>query len=217
MPPRKPRLPVFNVETDGTIEDQSAQDFTDELKMLYAEIARESDRAAAVLSAASLDLLLHRLLRDFLVDDPKECDELLGDEDTGGNKPLSTFSSKIRAAYCMGLIGHIERHDLDLIRRIRNDFAHHLHGLTFSSEHVNTRCLQLETPVLMHGQPQSGPRRRFLVATYFLSYAIMVRQMGLRTDLDLQKQQRRVVPEDIAILFARWGRQNQSHPDDSPA
>lgn len=42
------------------------------------------------------------------------------------NGPLSTFSARLDMAFALYLIGEKTRHDLDIIRDIRNDFAHDL-------------------------------------------------------------------------------------------
>ncbi len=88
------------------------------------EFRRESDRATAVLGAASLDEEILQLLTQFLVDDENEVRDLLDNE-----RPLGAFGARIRAAYCMGLIAKEEFQDLKLIKAIRNEFAHQLHGL----------------------------------------------------------------------------------------
>jgi DNA-binding MltR family transcriptional regulator len=40
---------------------------------------------------------------------------------------LGTFAARIAAAYSMGLISDLEYKDCELIRKIRNEFAHKVH------------------------------------------------------------------------------------------
>ena len=97
-----------------------------EYSHLHNEVLRrESDRAVAVLGPAYADALLEDLLRAFLVAG-KSADALL-DVD----RPLGSFSSRIDLAHALGLIRDDTRHDLHLMRRVRNDFAHgvDLHSL----------------------------------------------------------------------------------------
>src|SRR5262249_4398325 len=85
---------------------------------IYNQLMRESDRGAALIAGAYLETILATTLRRFLVHDENEVDQLFGE-----NRPLGSFSSCIRMAYCLGLIGPGIRRDLDIIRGIRNEFA----------------------------------------------------------------------------------------------
>jgi len=49
----------------------------------------------------------------------------------GGDAPLATFSSKIKLAFALGLITRKTRRQLDVIRQLRNDFAHARGALDF--------------------------------------------------------------------------------------
>jgi hypothetical protein len=95
------------------------------------EFQVESDRAAAVLGGAYLESRLDTLLRKKFVKGLKLVDELFSAQ--GG---LSTFSSKIRGAYAVGLITANTPTDLHLVRRIRNEFAHKSHGLSFRTDKI---------------------------------------------------------------------------------
>lgn len=147
------------------------------------EFRAESDRAAAILGAALLDECLRQLLASFLVDDSTKVDKLL----IAG--PLGTFWSRRLAAYCLGLIGEDEYHDLEIIGQIRNDFAHDLHGLSFSSQSVSDRCGELRFPKRLRlGAELSPPRGRFT-----LSLGLLVSELKHRAD----EQERRVVRSDL--------------------
>ena len=96
--------------------------------VLTNELSRESDRAAALLAAGYLDHLLGELLAVNMVVAQSQVEELLY---KNGNGPLGTFSARIDLAYCLGLTSDDEYRDLNLVRKIRNDFAHRLTGLIF--------------------------------------------------------------------------------------
>jgi len=117
------------------------QEISDYLNDFLEEFNKETDRAAAVLAASLLDEHLRKLLAAFLIDDESETKELLEVE-----KPLGNFGARIRAAYCLGLISPDEYHDLKLIQRIRNQFAHRLLRISFESVQIRDRCLSLEIP-----------------------------------------------------------------------
>jgi DNA-binding MltR family transcriptional regulator len=104
-----------------------------------AEFAKESDRAAVILTAAMLDNALYQLLRTVLVADTSSTDELL----EGANAPLSTFSSRIHAAYRLGLLSKRFARDLHLVRNIRNAFAHNITGCAFDEGGVRSRVTEL--------------------------------------------------------------------------
>lgn len=64
---------------------------------------------------------------------------------TSGNGPLSTFSARISMAYLLGLINQEQYNELNLIRKIRNGFAHKLDEITFDSNlEIKNRCLNLK-------------------------------------------------------------------------
>lgn len=63
---------------------------------------------------------------------------------TGGNGPLSTFSSRISMAYLLDLINKDQYDDLNLIRKIRNGFAHQLDAVTFDFPEIKSRCSHLK-------------------------------------------------------------------------
>ncbi|MEO6808839.1 MAG: transcriptional regulator, partial [Isosphaeraceae bacterium] len=85
---------------------------------------QESERGAALIAAAFLDDALLELLRAVLVDEPEIVTRLVGDETGSNNAPLSTFATRINLCYCLGLLDPDTQHDLKLIGRIRNKFAH---------------------------------------------------------------------------------------------
>jgi len=151
------------------------------------EFEGESDRAAAVLGAAYLDDHLRELIGSFLIDDSTRVDELL----KGPLAPLGSFASRISASYCMGLMSKNEYNDLQIIREIRNRFAHELHGVSFSDAWVKNKCAELELAKAMKPLPGSPPgaREQFTAALSLLSYQLRMRILE-------QKQQRRVVPSE---------------------
>jgi DNA-binding MltR family transcriptional regulator len=141
----------------------------DRLSSMLAELEKESDRGVALIGAAYLDEVLEQLLRAVLVDRKKHVDDLLGCE-----RPLASFSARISMAYCLGLLDQDFYDDLQLIRKIRNDFAHRHEPASFELPTVRDRCLQLRSikrlPPL---PPASGwtpsPRNRFSLAINLLS------------------------------------------------
>jgi DNA-binding MltR family transcriptional regulator len=150
------------------------------------EFQGESDRACAVLGAAFLDEHLRALLEAFFVDDPRNLAELFD-----GSGPLSTFSARVGLAYALGFLAPSERRDLSLIRRIRNDFAHELHGLSFEQPQVVSRCGELVG--CRHLEPALGRslhgRERYVLTVIALSNWIAMRKLNIR------ETRRKIEPE----------------------
>lgn len=100
--------------------------------------AQETDRAAAVLGGAFVDARLELVLRKRL---SANQDELLGHMG-----PLGTFSARIDLAWGLRWVDSDSAHDLHVIRKIRNDFAHHLDSeLSFESQSIADRCRNLRS------------------------------------------------------------------------
>src|SRR6266496_4785038 len=112
----------------------------------------ESDRGCALMAAAYLDSQLEELIRMSLVADNKAVDELLG-----VSKPLGTFSSRIDLAYLLGHFSKNAHRDLELIRKIRNEFGHTPTPLDFTHPPIQARCKELYHSFLK----DDAPRKRF--------------------------------------------------------
>ncbi len=109
------------------------------LNNFWTHLSNERDRGTALIAGAYLDTQLEYMLRDFLVEDKKEVEQLF---EVAG--PLATFSAKIRMAYTLALIAPYEFQDLTTIRNIRNRFAHSLEPLTFDDQDVGAECKKLQ-------------------------------------------------------------------------
>ena len=131
---------------------------TTDFGSFLAEFQNETDRAAAVLGAAYLDAALERLLNKVMTSNPKAT-RLLNQQ-----QPLGTFGARTLVAFAFGYLSEDELHDLEIIRKIRNAFAHRVHGLCFADSSISDR-----TALLRHGariagmmsQPSIDPRNLF--------------------------------------------------------
>jgi hypothetical protein len=75
---------------------------------------------------------------------------------------LGTFSSKIVVAYALRLIGPVTRADLDLIRFLRNEFAHSRIPFGFTTPEVRAVCdrfkiVDLPGNLIPHGYSSRVP------------------------------------------------------------
>ena len=81
-------------------------------------LINESDRGMVLAGAAFIDSSLESLLRAFLTE------STVTNALFTSNGPLSTFSSRNNMALSLGLIDSDIKRDIDLVRKIRNRFAH---------------------------------------------------------------------------------------------
>lgn len=104
------------------------------------EFQAETDRGAAMVGAALLDQKLGETLRSFFVAG-KGATELLD----GGSAVLGTFSARIKLAHALGLIDDFEQSECNLIRKIRNEFAHGIHGVGYADARITRMCEGLQS------------------------------------------------------------------------
>ncbi len=110
--------------------------------------------AVALTSAAFLEAALERLLRSALLDRPAVVKLF------EGQGALSSASAKIDLAYGMGLISREQWLDMNLVRRVRNVFAHSPGRLSFRDAKVANLCFEMS--VARYSRTSRG--RRFLRA-----------------------------------------------------
>jgi mannitol operon repressor len=134
------------------------------------EFQEETDRGAALVGAALIDTRLERLLCSHLLSTPV-AQELV----TGGNAPVGPFSSRIKMSYALGLITDLEFKECELIRRIRNEFAHAVHGLSFQSQKINALCNNLKANTPDGARFKGDPRQLFINSVVLLSMALWYR------------------------------------------
>jgi len=110
-----------------------------------AEFNSESDRAAAIIGAAKIDLLLCKTLEKILIKPGIKKDNLLDND-----SPIGTFSARINLIYRLGIIDKKFAKLLHIVRKIRNSFAHELLGVNFESEAHKNRVAELICPLKSH-------------------------------------------------------------------
>lgn len=100
----------------------------------------KNERAIAIVGATFLETLLEHILWAFLIDDQNEVKKLLRSK---------SFNRYIMMAYCLGLINKPVRDDLDLVRQIRNEFAHTL-NVSFEDKTIKSWCASLKWHQITH-------------------------------------------------------------------
>lgn len=112
--------------------------FTDNFDSFVDDFLGEKhERPLIIVGASKIDDLLMRILTKYLLPskEKEEKDELLS-----GDNPLSTFSSRIKMTYRLGIIDEELFKILEQVRKIRNKCAHGIEFDIRSSpvrEHLN--------------------------------------------------------------------------------
>jgi DNA-binding MltR family transcriptional regulator len=106
---------------------------------MFKQFGGESDRACVILVAAVMDECLTKMLKSKLV-------QISGNDDPlfdGNNAPMGTFGARISVAHRLGLISKKLHDSLDIVRKIRNDFAHDIFHCDFTNQSVRDRLSYL--------------------------------------------------------------------------
>ena len=129
-----------------------AREIIDAHLAFLKDFRKETDRGAVLAAAAVLDDLLERTLLAFFVQNDSAKALVVG-----FNAPLGTFASRTAAAHAMGILKDSEKNECDLIRKVRNEFAHKLKA-SFKDDKIKSYCMALRYTVL----DDPDPRSRFM-------------------------------------------------------
>jgi len=124
---------------------------------------KESDRGAVLVAGTMLDERLKEILKSFLSDSKSTLNLI-----EGFNAPLGTFSSRIAACFSLGLIQKNEFDELNIIRKIRNEFAHTWDNASFETGIIKDLCSKLPWLGPNEFEPNSTLRQRFNAAVSIL-------------------------------------------------
>lgn len=120
----------------------------DELDKKSTEVAttllQESDRGCVLVGAALIDEVLEVLLRSKLESEPIIVKEVV-DPLFRRNGPLSSFWGRIQLSYALGLINRGTYDDLEIIRDLRNSFAHQYGPASLDATDVADKIDRLKT------------------------------------------------------------------------
>lgn len=168
--------------------EKSVRQLFSERWQAVSALQTESDYAVVLIAVTFLEEMLGSLFRAKFVDTPKVVEALLGPD-----RPVSTFSARIKLAYCTGHISEGTYRDLEVIREIRNDFAHSRESLSFDCPAIEAKCRRLRYPLTPPGLEEpdcSTPRLHFLQQTFWIG--------------------------NVLQAWARRGAPRAAHPKDRP-
>src|SRR6266478_1236013 len=149
-----------------------------EFDQVDKEALQIHSRSAAILLAAHIEFSLEYAILIRLKRNDEKTVKLLVDRDG----PLSGFYAKIQLAYALGVFESDALYDLNIIRRVRNAFAHSPRPIDFTTEEIKKECLLLrcvkdmEIPEIKpNPEYTSDPiRRRFTLACRILADDIVL-------------------------------------------
>jgi hypothetical protein len=163
----------------------------DDIGPMEEEFYGQNDRACGILFGSYVDSALVSAIKSVMR--PDLSNALSGDLfDYEG--PIGTFSARINLAYALALFGKKTKHDLDLIRLMRNQFAHCRLPLRFDMPAVANVCAHLQIPdtqqathpfvfasfvktielmdTPLHTDPHN-PKRRFIVSCHTIVHGLL--------------------------------------------
>lgn len=147
----------------------------------WSKIVREmmksrNDRGAAVLLGTFVESALEDVITIFLSRNINRRRIF-----SGTNAPLNTFSDKILMGHALEIYGPETLHNLEIIKLIRNAFAHSRISIRFSTPEVKNVCATLKIPTPRHGlllppTKDAPPRKIF----QYICFAIVSDFAGLK-------------------------------------
>ena len=159
MPKQKKREPLTFEQVEAT----------------FTEFQDNSDRAAAILSVSLLDAQLEDILTAFGADDNLMADILKPDQ------PLGSLGARRRLCLALGLISPDEASELSILGKIRNEFAHKLHGLAFNVDPIAGWVQSLQVPPRVFPRFQFEDRPRFITSVAFMNLLLSWRLQAAET------------------------------------
>jgi hypothetical protein len=136
----------------------------EEYQVAWESVRKDGSRGSVILAGTLVEdslraLLISRMAPGVEKDGPKDL--------FGPMKPLSSFNAKIRMGFALKLYGERTFHDLQLLRELRNLFAHGRLAIDFDTPGVKRAINQFHC----HSRDERDPRKRFYsVTTLLLSH-----------------------------------------------
>jgi mannitol operon repressor len=108
-----------------------------EFSAFLPKLNKETDRGMVLIATSFIDELMRPTLLAFLLEGETSSSLV-----EGFNAPLGSFATRTTAAFALGLISERELKEADTLRRICNQFAHHVH-VSFENQNVVDLCKNL--------------------------------------------------------------------------
>ena len=129
----------------------------EKLNRFMSAIRKQEDQAMVLSLATFLEDTLGRLLLAYF----RSC-HATKDLVEGFNAPLGTFGSRIKAVYSFGLVTDEQFKDMEILRKVRNHFAHSWEGISFERNDMQALIGQLSGYTVDQKPIEGGPREKLL-------------------------------------------------------
>jgi hypothetical protein len=170
----------------------------DEQHKLWLEIRDTHPAATAVIGAAILEYELENIIKRRL----PRADNTLWNELTNDNGPLSSFYTKITFGYALKIYNVELRNNLNIIRNIRNVFAHAKRPIDFSHTLIVNELNKVQIPRsskkddkenlrhVINVRP-AGAKLGFVILCLSISTMLLrIREKSLRAKVSRQSRQK---------------------------
>jgi hypothetical protein len=143
-------------------------------------ISGESDRACALVASSFVEHSLVNLLRAALI-------ELTESEDSDlfvtKGAVLGNFAGRIDIAYALGITSKEQTSDLDIVRTIRNAFAHAVKAITFADPLVKAECGKFKRKLICGEIPTfDEPRHHYSMVCHTLAIELCEKTIAVQLD-----------------------------------
>jgi len=156
-----------------------------DLLEIVAEIRQSSDRTAAIV----LGSLVERTVEQRLLAALPRHDERTAERLLARDGPLSSFYGKNQLGYALGVYDETILQQLEIIRRVRNVFAHSVLPIHFETQEIIDQVKKLHRGILRHPiefAEMSEYRRTFTIISTRIVSVLRLNSIGHK--LDLYKQ-----------------------------
>lgn len=136
------------------------------LERMSRAVQGESERGSVLINATILDELLRQSIESHLVQHPD-----VKKFTQGFNAPIGSFHSRILLSFAIGLIPEDQYKQLELMRKIRNVFAHNVDA-SFKLQSVLSHCDLLSQSPVFAAMPNAIPQEVFLISAALLMVVI---------------------------------------------
>lgn len=129
----------------------------DSLNRFMRLVGKQDERAMVLSLATFIEDALGRLLLAYFRD-CKATRELV----EGFSAPLGTLGSRIKVVYAVGLVTEEQFKDMEILRKVRNQFAHNWEGVSLERNDIAAMVGQLSGYSFSGARDQSAGKDRLL-------------------------------------------------------
>ena len=144
----------------GTVVRADAR-HSDHVTKALNELASQSDRSAAMVATAILNLVLTEALKSYLHTDTNIAAHFFA-----ADGPVGDLGAKVDLAFLVGLVSETSWRDLVTIRNICNTFAHKMEISSFRAKSAAAQCNKLRIAEIrtfdVADKPKEWPKGRWM-------------------------------------------------------